>query len=141
MTSQRKHLTYANVVATLALIVAVAGIPSAIAITSKLKKNSVGTKQIKNGSITAAKIADGNVTGPKLAPITVEQALRTGIDAQAGCPTVGQRLLGGGAEAVNGGSLTASAAANGTAAVWTVGSFGSPTTFAQALCLSGTPAK
>ena len=57
MTAPRKHMTYANVVATLALIVAVAGIPSAVAITSKLKKNSVGTKQLKKGSVTASKLA------------------------------------------------------------------------------------
>jgi hypothetical protein len=50
-------LTYANVVATLALFIALGG-ASAFAAT-QLGKNSVGTKQIKNGSITLAKLSAG----------------------------------------------------------------------------------
>lgn len=57
-------LTYANVVATLALFLVVAG-GSAFAAT-KLAKNSVGTKQIKTNAITSAKIKDGAVTGAKI---------------------------------------------------------------------------
>ena len=80
-------MTYANVVATLALIVAVAGIPSAVAITSKLKKNSVGTKQLKKGSVTANKLARGAVTNPKIADGSVTGPKLTGtriaIDTKA----------------------------------------------------------
>jgi hypothetical protein len=49
-----RRLSYANVVATLALFVALGG--GAYAAT-QLKKNSVGTKQLKNGAVTEAKIA------------------------------------------------------------------------------------
>jgi hypothetical protein len=58
------RLTYANVVATLALFIAL-GSASAFAAT-KLAKNSVGTKQIKNGSITEAKIKNGAIGGAKV---------------------------------------------------------------------------
>jgi hypothetical protein len=134
MTSQRKHLTYANVVATLALIVAVAGIPSAVAITSKLKKNSVGTKQIKNGSITAAKIADGNVTAPKLAAahFVTQTTPPTGSLVRCNSP---ERLLSGGAVAF-GGFLTRSAPEPSTSQ-WAYS--GSGTLEGYALCLKATP--
>jgi hypothetical protein len=69
---QRK-LNYANVVATLALFVALGG--SAYAAT-QLPKNSVGAKQLKanavttaklkNGAVTAAKIKNGTITGAKI---------------------------------------------------------------------------
>jgi hypothetical protein len=48
------RLSYANVIATLALFVALGG--SAYAAT-QLKKNSVGTKQLKNGAVTSKKIS------------------------------------------------------------------------------------
>jgi hypothetical protein len=60
----RPRLTYANVTATLALIIAVGG-ASAFAATH-LSKNSVGAKQIKKNAVTTAKIKNGAVTGPKL---------------------------------------------------------------------------
>jgi hypothetical protein len=44
-----RRLTYANVVAKLALFVALGG--SAYAAT-QLKKNSVGTRQLKNGAVS-----------------------------------------------------------------------------------------
>jgi hypothetical protein len=52
----RPRLTYANVVATLALFIAIGG-TSAFAAT-QLAKNSVGTKQLKNGAVTRAKLAE-----------------------------------------------------------------------------------
>jgi hypothetical protein len=61
----RSKLTYANVVATLALFLVVAG-GGAIAATKVLPKNSVGTKQLKNNAVTAAKIKNGAVGGSKL---------------------------------------------------------------------------
>jgi hypothetical protein len=54
----RHKLTYANVVASLALALALAG-GTAYAATQMLPKNSVGTKQLKNGAVTRAKIALG----------------------------------------------------------------------------------
>jgi hypothetical protein len=50
----RRHLTYANVAATLALFLALGGAAYAA---TQLPKNSVGTKQLRNGAVTAAKIA------------------------------------------------------------------------------------
>lgn len=58
-----RHLTFANVVACLALFVALGGASYAAV---KLPKNSVGTKQIKNNAITGAKIKDGAITGSKV---------------------------------------------------------------------------
>ncbi len=61
----RGKLTYANVIATIALFVALGGASYAAV---KLPKNSVGTKQIKNKAITGAKIANGAVNGAKITP-------------------------------------------------------------------------
>jgi hypothetical protein len=59
----RPRLTYANVIATLALFVALGG--GAYAAT-QLPKNSVGAKQLKKNAVTAAKINNGAVTGEKI---------------------------------------------------------------------------
>jgi hypothetical protein len=69
---QRK-LNYANVVATLALFVALGGSAYAAA---QLPKNSVGAKQLtanavttaklKNAAVTAAKVKNGTITGAKI---------------------------------------------------------------------------
>jgi len=56
-------LTYANVVATLALFVALGGASYAA---TQLPKNSVGAKQLKKNAVTAQKIAKGAVTKAKL---------------------------------------------------------------------------
>jgi hypothetical protein len=54
MSWMRKRLTYANVVASLALFLALGGVGYAA---TQLPKNSVGTKQLKNGAVTGKKIA------------------------------------------------------------------------------------
>ncbi|HVO54167.1 MAG TPA: hypothetical protein VMT37_07130 [Solirubrobacterales bacterium] len=56
-------LTYANVMATVAVFIALGGASYAA---FKLPKNSVGTKQIKNNAITAAKIKNGAIGGAKI---------------------------------------------------------------------------
>lgn len=58
-----RHLTFANVVACIALFVALGGASYAA---FKLPNNSVGTKQIKNNAITTAKIKKGAVSGAKI---------------------------------------------------------------------------
>jgi hypothetical protein len=58
------RLTYANIVATLALFIAVGGASAFAA--AHLAKNSVGTKQIKNQAVTAAKIKNGTLTGAQI---------------------------------------------------------------------------
>ncbi|HVV91235.1 MAG TPA: hypothetical protein VHB53_12125 [Solirubrobacterales bacterium] len=50
----RRHLTYANVAATLALFLALGGAAYAA---TQLPKNSVGTRQLRKEAVTAAKIA------------------------------------------------------------------------------------
>ena len=60
----RPKLTYANVVATLALFIAIGGAGAFAA--SQLGKNSVGSKQLKKNSVTTAKIKKGAVTGAKV---------------------------------------------------------------------------
>ncbi|MGZ3386977.1 MAG: hypothetical protein ACXVB5_18970 [Isosphaeraceae bacterium] len=57
----RPKLTYANVVATLALFIAIGGASAFAA--SQLGKNSVGTKQLKKNSVTGAKVKNGSLTG------------------------------------------------------------------------------
>lgn len=60
----RKHLTYANVISTLALFVAL-GLSTAYA-ADQLGKNSVGSKQLKKNAVTAAKLKPGAVATAKL---------------------------------------------------------------------------
>ncbi|HET7444734.1 MAG TPA: hypothetical protein VFJ57_08760 [Solirubrobacterales bacterium] len=69
MNGIRRHLTYANVAATLALFLALSG-GIAFAAT-KLARNSVGANQLKAGAVSTAKIRDGAVTGDKVALSTL----------------------------------------------------------------------
>jgi hypothetical protein len=63
----RPKLNYANVIATIALFVALGG----VAVAAGLPKNSVGTKQLKRGAVNAAKLKRGAVTSGKIAPRAV----------------------------------------------------------------------
>jgi hypothetical protein len=58
------HLTYANVVATLALFLVLSG--GAAYAASQLGKNSVGTRQLKKSSVSTAKLKNGAVTAAKI---------------------------------------------------------------------------
>ena len=97
----RRKLTYANVVATLALIVAVAGGSTAVAVTANAskKKTDVNKKgNIRAGRVTAKKLANGNVTAAKLAGIDIVQAHRCcpvptqTARAASDCSAAGRRL-------------------------------------------------
>lgn len=57
----RPKLTYANVVATLALFIAIGGASAFAA--SQLAKNSVGIKQLKKNAVTGAKVKNQSLTG------------------------------------------------------------------------------
>ena len=57
------NLTYANVMATVAVFLALGG--GAMAATN-LGKNSVGTKQLKKNSVTGAKVKRGTLTGANI---------------------------------------------------------------------------
>ncbi len=63
MRRMRDRLSYANVMATIAVFIALGG--SAYAAT-QLGKNTVGTKQLKKNSVTAAKIKDAAITAGKI---------------------------------------------------------------------------
>lgn len=76
MRNPRQHLTYANVMATVAVFLALGGGAYAAI---KLPKNSVGTKQIKNAAVTNGKLANGAVTGSRVANGTL-----TGTQINAG---------------------------------------------------------
>jgi hypothetical protein len=62
MKRMQRHLTFANVVAVVALFVAL----SAGAWAAGLKKNSVGTKKIKDGAVSVTDLQDNAVTGAKV---------------------------------------------------------------------------
>lgn len=107
----RRHLSYANVAATLALIIAVAGGGTALAVAiHSSKKSDINKKgNIRVGRVTAKKLANGNVTAAKLAGIDVVQGSDT-TGGLADCPP-GELLLSGGAELTgsSSGALTVSA--------------------------------
>jgi trimeric autotransporter adhesin len=63
----RPKLTYANMIASIALFVALGG----AAVAAGLPKGSVGPKQLKHGAVTAAAIRKQAVTSGKLAPKSV----------------------------------------------------------------------
>jgi hypothetical protein len=75
----RKRVTVANVIAFVALFVALSATSYAA---FKLPANSVGTKQLKKGAVTTAKLATGSVDGSKVAPNSL-----TGQDIQDGSLT------------------------------------------------------
>jgi hypothetical protein len=75
LNSIRKRLTYANVMSSIAIFLALAG-ASAFAATQleknsvgpkQLKKNAVTTAKLKKNAVTKAKIKNGAVNGPKIA--------------------------------------------------------------------------
>ncbi len=85
----RRHLSYANVMSTLAVVLALVGGSTAVSIAGKKNskvapKNSVTSKSIRNGSIQAADLAprsvsskaivDGAVAAAELAPLRVASA-------------------------------------------------------------------
>ena len=69
--SKPRHLSYANVMATVAVFIALSGGAYAAGV---LPANSVGTKQLKKRAVTAAKIARGAVTGAAVKNGSLTQA-------------------------------------------------------------------
>jgi hypothetical protein len=63
----RPRLSYANVIATIALFVALGG----AAVAAGLPKNSVGPNQLKRNAVTTAKLKRGAVSSGKIAPKAV----------------------------------------------------------------------
>lgn len=86
LTAVRQRLSYSNVIATLALFLALGG----VAVAAGLPKNSVGPKQIKRGAVTAAKLRKQAVTSAKLANGAV-------TNGKLGPNSVGPTNIGNGA--------------------------------------------
>src|SRR5258705_9214053 len=63
----RKKVSYSNVIATMALFIALGG----VAVAAGLPRNSVGAKQLKRGAVTSAKLAKKSVINGKLGPNSV----------------------------------------------------------------------
>ncbi len=82
----RSRLSYSNVIATLALFLALGGTAAAIS----LPRNSVGPKQLKRGAVTAKALRKQAVTSAKLAPQSV-------IPGKLAANSVGPGNIGNGA--------------------------------------------
>jgi trimeric autotransporter adhesin len=75
MSKMRRHLSFANVVACLALFAALGG----VAVAAGLPKNSVGTKQLKPKAVKTGKLAPEAVKAGKVAKNAIAaNRLRTG---------------------------------------------------------------
>jgi hypothetical protein len=97
MRALRAHLTYANVVSTLALLLAL-GMGSAYA-ANQLAPKSVGAKQLRPGAVVADKIRKNAVTAPKLEAQAVKQGkIANGAvvtSKLAGAAVTGEKIAGG----------------------------------------------
>jgi hypothetical protein len=143
MSRIRSRLTYANVVATLALVIAVAGGTTAIAITAA--KNTVTTKSIKPGNVTARDIAGAVLvreTVPLVDPVN-KDGIYTIASAVAKCPQGGRVITGGGGASGNRVALQGSAPSGNNAWFASATSDNGSTTelVAVALCIPRSPAK
>ncbi len=68
MTAIKKHLSYANVMATLAVFIALGG--GALA-ALRVPANSVGTRQLKHGAVTATKVKAHSLTEADIKPLSL----------------------------------------------------------------------
>jgi hypothetical protein len=109
----RSHLTYANVMSTIAAFRVLAGgtalaaskigtkdLENGAVTTKKLHKNAVTTKKIKSGAVNSARIADGQLRAADLGPIIdVDQTIDAPNNSDTGlvtpCPK-GTRIISGG---------------------------------------------
>jgi hypothetical protein len=67
----RKRLSYADVMSTIAVVLALGGATAFAA--SSLSRNSVGTAQLKKDAVTGAKVRDGSLTGQDVNASTLGQ--------------------------------------------------------------------
>jgi hypothetical protein len=73
MGSVRRHLSYANVISTIALFLVLTG--GAALAASQLAKNSVGPKQLRKSSVTSEKVKDHSLKAVDLEPGVVPGAV------------------------------------------------------------------
>jgi hypothetical protein len=106
----RQRLSYANVVSTLALLLAL-GMGSAYA-ANQLAPKSVGAKQLRPGAVTAVKIRKHAVSAPKIEGLAVKQGKIAGgavVTAKLASRAVTAAKIAGGAivpEKIPAGSIT-----------------------------------
>ena len=82
MKANRPRLSYANVVATLALVLALGGTSAFAA--GQLAKNTVGPTQLKKNAVTGAKVKDGSLSGADIGgPVEGAQRATTADSATA----------------------------------------------------------
>ncbi|MGH2905228.1 MAG: hypothetical protein ACRDKI_00485 [Solirubrobacterales bacterium] len=116
------NLTYANVVATLALFLALGGVSYAAA---TLPKNSVGTKQIKKNAVTGAKIKSKTITGSDIKKSTITaDKLKTGTVVPAAATATDTFIVNKkGANSANDNTPDTAAAAATEIPLYTTGPF------------------
>ena len=126
----KRHLTYANVAATLALLIAIAGGTTAIA-GSNAPKNSVASTSIKPFNVTARDLA-----GVRVVEVDAQ------FSAFAACGRR-ERLLGGGGSPIPPGGVVNLGVSRPGNNGWFVQQGGGPDRLmaAYALCLKAKPGK
>jgi hypothetical protein len=85
MEKVKDRLTYANVMATIAVFVALGG--SAVAAKLVLPKNSVTSKSVKDGSLKGKDLANATITGDKVANNTLTGANINQASLSLPCPS------------------------------------------------------
>jgi hypothetical protein len=100
MTAIRKHLSYANVMATLAVFIAMGG--GALA-ALRIPANSVGNRQLKRSAVTGTKVKEGSLTGADIKPGSLTgESIKPGSLSAAVLPQFGlANLLGSSGTATN----------------------------------------
>jgi hypothetical protein len=103
-----RKLTYANVMSTIAVVIAIAGGSTAVAVTVNASKKSDVNKKgnIRASRVTTPKLADAAVTAAKLGAVRVVQA--SGSPSGTAACSSGERLLGGGGSTTVPAALVAS---------------------------------
>ena len=94
----REKLTYANVMATIAVFLMLAG-GTAFAASEMLPSNSVGTKQIKKEAVTPAKLSKASkaaLIGPQGAPGAAGATGAQGPKGEKGAPGADAQILASG---------------------------------------------
>jgi hypothetical protein len=105
----RTHLTYANVMASVALFVALGGGAYALSVPrnsvgpSQLKRNAVTSAKLRRSSVSGAKIRRGAVTGAKVRDRSIEanDIARGVIPAPTSVPAIPAPLVLGGTRAAD----------------------------------------
>jgi hypothetical protein len=100
MKAIRERLSYANVMATLAVFISLGGGAFAAL---RLPANSVGTRQLKESSVTGHKVKDASLTGVDIKPQSLTgEDIKPGSLSSENLPRFGlANLLGASGTAVN----------------------------------------